>query len=89
MSPKQWLLITAVVILNIIVFGALIGMQQADQRSTPTPTWTPPPTFTALPRPTATAILMPTLPPGTRQPVFGATVDLTPTPPPQPDAPGA
>jgi hypothetical protein len=82
MSPKQWLLITAVVILNIIVFGAVLGVREAEQQVTPTPTWTPPPTFTALPRPTATAILMPTLPPGTRMPAFWATLDATPTPSP-------
>ena len=64
MSTKQWLLITAVVILNIVILGALIGVPEVRQRGTPTPTWTPPPTFTPLPRPTATAILMPTLAPG-------------------------
>lgn len=61
MTAKQWLMITLVVILNIIVFGTLIGPPQMDGASTPTPTWTPHPTFTALPRPTPTAILMPTL----------------------------
>jgi uncharacterized membrane protein len=61
LTSKQWLLITLVVILNIIIFGALIGPPQVGRASTPTPTWTPVPTFTALPRPTATAILMPTL----------------------------
>lgn len=64
MSTKQWLLITAVVILNIVILGALIGVPEVGQQGTPTPTWTPPPTFTPLPRPTATAILMPTLAPG-------------------------
>ena len=68
MSAKQWLLITAVVILNIIILGALIGVPEVGQRSTPTPTWTPHPTFTALPRPTATAIFMPTLAPGETAP---------------------
>jgi uncharacterized membrane protein len=61
MTSKQWLLITLVVILNIIIFGALIGPPRLERTSTPTPTWTPVATFTALPRPTATAILMPTL----------------------------
>jgi uncharacterized membrane protein len=61
LTPKQWLLITLVVVLNIVVFGALIGPPQVERVSTPTPTWTPPPTFTPLPRPTSTAILMPTL----------------------------
>jgi hypothetical protein len=64
MSAKQWLLITAVVILNIIILGALIGVPEVGQRGTPTPTWTPHPTYTPLPHPTATAILMPTLAPG-------------------------
>ena len=64
MSAKQWLLITAVVILNIVILGALIGVPEVEARRTPTPTWTPHPTFTALPRPTATAIVMPTLAPG-------------------------
>ena len=64
MSVKQWLLITAVVILNIIILGALIGVPEVERQGTPTPTWTPHPTFTPLPRPTATAILMPTLAPG-------------------------
>jgi uncharacterized membrane protein len=66
LTPKQWLLITLVVILNIIVFGALIGPPQVERAGTPTPTWTPQPTFTALPRPTPTAIVMPTLPPADR-----------------------
>ena len=61
MTSKQWLLITVGVVLNIIVFGALIGPPEVERASTPTPTWTPHPTFTALPRPTSTAILMPTL----------------------------
>jgi len=64
MSGKQWLLITAVVILNIIILGALIGVPEVGRRGTPTPTWTPYPTFTPPPWPTATAILMPTLAPG-------------------------
>jgi hypothetical protein len=64
MSAKQWLLITGVVILNIIILGALLGVPEVEQRETPTPTWTPQPTFTPLPWPTATAILMPTLAPG-------------------------
>ena len=61
LTSKQWLLITVVVVLNIIVFGALIGPPEGERAGTPTPTWTPHPTFTALPRPTSTAILMPTL----------------------------
>ena len=61
MSAKQWLWITLVVILNIVIFGALIGPPEREAASTPTPTWTPHPTFTPLPRATATAILMPTM----------------------------
>lgn len=61
LTAKQWLLITLVVVLNIIIFGALIGPPQVERASTPTPTLTLAPTFTPLPRPTATAILMPTL----------------------------
>jgi hypothetical protein len=68
MSAKQWLLITAVVILNIVILGALIGVPEVGKRREATPTWTPYPTFTALPRPTATAILMPTLAPGETAP---------------------
>ena len=64
MSAKQWLVITGVVILNIIILGTLIGAPKVGQQGTPTPTWTPHPTFTPLPWPTATAILMPTLAPG-------------------------
>ena len=77
MSAKQWLLITAVVILNIIILGALIGVPEVEARRTPTPTWTPPPTFTALPRSTATAILMPTLAPGETVPRAAPTVAPT------------
>jgi LysM repeat protein len=62
MSAKQWLLITFVVILNIVIFGALLGDAQATPLATPTPTWTPHPTFTPVPFPTATAIVMPTEP---------------------------
>jgi uncharacterized membrane protein len=69
MSAKQWLVITAVVILNVIILGALIGVPEVGQRSTPTPTWTPHPTFTPLPHATATAILMPTLAPGETLPL--------------------
>jgi LysM repeat protein len=62
MSAKQWLLITLVAILNIIIFGALLGDAQATPFVTPTPVWTPYPTFTPAPFPTATAIVMPTEP---------------------------
>ena len=61
LTPKQWLWITVVVVLNIIIFGALIGPPQIERAITPTPTWTPYPTFTRAPWPTPTAILMPTL----------------------------
>jgi hypothetical protein len=61
MSPKQWLLITAIVVLNIIVFATLLGKDSSSALTPPTPTWTPPPTFTPIPIATATAILMPTL----------------------------
>ena len=63
MTAKQWLLITMVVILNIIILGALFGPPSLGYRQAPTPTWTPCLTFTPKPWPTATAILMPTLPP--------------------------
>ncbi len=62
MNAKQWLAVTLIVILNIIILGALLGDPSA-RRIDPTPTWTPYPTFTPAPLPTATAILMPTLPP--------------------------
>ena len=63
MTAKQWLLITAVVVLNIIIFGALLESTLTEKRQDPTPTWVSDPTFTPMPFPTATAILMPTLPP--------------------------
>ena len=63
MSAKQWLLITFVVILNIIILGALFQDPEVTAAMTPTPTWTPRPTFTPMPFPTATAILMPTVAP--------------------------
>lgn len=75
MSAKQWLLITFVVILNIIILGALFQDPEATVSLTPTPTWTPRPTFTPMPFPTATAILMPT----TAAPVSAADVAV-PTP---------
>lgn len=81
MNGKQWLAVTALVILNIIVFGTLLG-RPAIQPSELTSTWTPLPTFTPMPFPTATAILMPTLPPPTPTPlpvlhvvVLGETVE--------------
>ena len=63
MTAKQWLLITMVVILNIVILGALLGPPSLGHSQAPTPTWTPYPTFTPRPWPTATAILMPTMPP--------------------------
>ncbi len=60
MTAKQWLLITAVLILNIIILGALLSNPDTIAISTPTSVWTPHPTFTPVPFPTATAILMPT-----------------------------
>jgi hypothetical protein len=77
MTAKQWLWITGVVILNIIVLGALIGVPEVGRRGTPTPTWTPHPTFTPLPHPTATRILMPTLAPGETIPRPAPTVAPT------------
>jgi LysM repeat protein len=76
MTTKQWLLITAVVILNIIIFGTLLEYRLADRRQEPTPTWVPYPTFTPRPLSTPTAILMPTLPPEppTPTPVVHVTV---------------
>ena len=75
MTGKQWLVVTLVVILNIIIFGALLGDTEPDRRSTPTATWTPHPTFTPEPRATATAILMPTV-------RAAPTVETTPIPTP-------
>lgn len=69
MTAKQWLAITFVVILNIVILGALLGGMPAGASTTPTPVWTPHPTFTPIPFPTATAILMPTDPPPTPGPV--------------------
>lgn len=64
MTGKQWLLITLVVIVNIILFGTLLGPPSSGQQAVvPAASWTPCPTFTASPFPTATAILMPTTPP--------------------------
>jgi LysM repeat protein len=64
MTGKQWLLITLVVIVNIILFGTLLGPPSSEQGAVvPAASWTPHPTFTASPFPTATAILMPTTPP--------------------------
>jgi hypothetical protein len=63
MTVRQWLLITMVVILNIVILGALFGPPSLGQHQAPTPTWTPYPTFTPKPWPTATAILMPTMSP--------------------------
>lgn len=67
MNAKQWLAITGLIILNIIIFGTLLG-RSAGSHVEPTLTWTPPPTFTPMPFPTATAIVMPTLPPPTPTP---------------------
>jgi LysM repeat protein len=64
MTGKQWLLITFVVIVNIILFGTLLGAPSSEQQAVvPAASWTPCPTFTASPFPTATAIVMPTTPP--------------------------
>jgi LysM repeat protein len=64
MTGKQWLVITFVVIVNIILFGALLGPPPGTQGAVaPAASWTPCPTFTASPFPTATAIVMPTTPP--------------------------
>jgi hypothetical protein len=75
MSAKQWLAITLVIILNIIIFGALFDSRSA-QPVEPTPTWTSVPTFTPMPFPTATAILMPTFspPPPTPTPMVHIVV---------------
>jgi hypothetical protein len=62
MSPKQWLLVTFVIVLNIVIFGALLNDAPPEALVPATPTWTPHPTFTPAPFPTATAILMPTEP---------------------------
>ena len=62
MTAKQWLLITFVVILNIIIFGTLLDDGSAGPFVGSTPVWTPHATFTPAPFPTATAILMPTEP---------------------------
>jgi hypothetical protein len=64
MTGKQWLLITVVVIVNIILFAVLLGEPASDQQAVvPAASWTPCPTFTPSPFPTATAIVMPTMPP--------------------------
>jgi LysM repeat protein len=63
MNGKQWLLVTFVVIINIIIFGTLLSKPSADEKGVSAASWTPYPTFTASPFPTATAILMPTAPP--------------------------
>ena len=76
MTAKQWLLITMVVILNIVILGALLGPPSLGHSQAPTPTWTPYPTFTPKPWPTATAILMPTMPPAPTS----ALVASAPTP---------
>ncbi|MBN1581362.1 MAG: LysM peptidoglycan-binding domain-containing protein [Anaerolineae bacterium] len=62
MNAKQWLAITLIVILNIVIFGALLE-RRAAQPVEPTPSRTPIATFTPMPFPTATAILMPTFSP--------------------------
>ena len=53
MSAKQWLAITLIVILNIVIFGALLE-RRAAQPVEPTPSRTPIATFTPMPFPTAT-----------------------------------
>jgi hypothetical protein len=63
MTGKQWLLITFVVIVNIVIFGTLLTKPSAEESGVPAASWTPCPTFTPSPFPTATAILMPTAPP--------------------------
>jgi LysM repeat protein len=75
MTAKQWLLITAVVILIITFVCGLLGAPQVGRPDPLTPTWTPHPTFTPRPRSTATAILMPTLPP---EPTPAPTAPPTP-----------
>ena len=62
MSVKQWMVVTFVVILNIVIFGALLAPQAEEQPGESPSAWTPHPTFTAMPLPTATAIVMPTEP---------------------------
>ncbi|MBN1643100.1 MAG: LysM peptidoglycan-binding domain-containing protein [Anaerolineae bacterium] len=62
MSGRQWMLITFVVILNIIIFGALLASPSPGQPVLSPAAWTPHPTFTPMPQPTATAIVMPTEP---------------------------
>ena len=75
MTGKQWLMVTFAVILNIVIFGALLGDPAPERRAAPTATWTPHPTFTPEPHATATAILMPTVP-------AAPTVETTPMPTP-------
>jgi hypothetical protein len=79
MTAKQWLIITGVVILNIIILGSLLGGTAGNQPSPPTPMWTAHPTFTPRPFATATAILMPTLsvPPTTAYAVHTVGQDET------------
>jgi LysM repeat protein len=75
MSAKQWLAITLIVILNIIIFGALLDRRSVPPAE-PTPSRTPIATFTPMPFPTATAILMPTFspPPPTATPLVHVVV---------------
>lgn len=76
MTTRQWLAITGVVVLNLIILSALLHSQTAGPSSTPTAVWTAAPTFTPAPWPTATAILMPT------DPVFHSSATSTPVPTP-------
>lgn len=75
MNAKQWLAVTLIVILNIIIFGALLD-RHSVQPVEPTPSRTSVPTFTPMPFPTSTAILMPTLspPPPTATPIVHIVV---------------
>lgn len=60
MTTRQWLVITGVVVLNLIILSTLLHSQTAAPPATPTAVWTAAPTFTPAPWPTATAIVMPT-----------------------------
>ena len=76
MTAKQWLLITGVVILNIVILGTLFGPPSLDHAQAPTPTWTTCPTFTPRPWPTATAILMPTVLPAPTSALMSAPTPI-------------
>jgi LysM repeat protein len=81
MSVKQWVVVTFVVILNIVIFGVLLSKEPQASSAVAPAAWTPYPTYTPKPRPTVTAIVMPTEP---VPPTETAAPTATPTPLPVP-----